>query len=91
MAHINCIVIDNGSFLSLDSKMIIASDGEIITDLYPMDINKFTETELIELIEKFSSAYELGQNMAKKKMQKIFQNFTDSLSTLTIKDMRSPD
>lgn len=66
MTQTNCIVLDNGYSFSVESKLIKAPNGTTVADLYHIDINKFSEAELIELAIKFSCAYELGQNVAKK-------------------------
>ena len=71
----NCIVIDNGCSISIDSKTIQTPNGIQIADLYDIDISKFTEYELIQLIILFSQAYEKGKRCAEHNFKEKLNNF----------------
>lgn len=73
----NCLILDNGFYCSIDSKTIHAPKGDLIADLYHLDISKMSEKDIIELTICFSKAYQKGEQNATDEFKQKIQNFFD--------------
>lgn len=76
MARRNCIVTDGGSCFDRDDKTIYTNDGNLIANLYNLDIDRMSDDDLAILAIAFELAYRQGYNTAQRKLttkiQEIF-------------------